>query len=184
MGISINAQTLAFVLSVAMGSAIGLMYDFLRILRGEKAGTIGIGIADVVFCLSAASSAIWFFMTVCEGEFRLYAFIGILMGVSIYFLTVSPSVIRVGKAMRRFVFLVFKALFVPFVMVFHYFSAALSFLQKIIIYFQKLFNYRRETCKMSNVGGSARKRRAELDARNASSQDVYNEEKKEKWNSY
>lgn len=84
-----TAQFPAFLICIAAGAVIGLLYDaFFPLRRFKIAG----GIADAAFCILAATFYV-FLATVCAfPDFRIFTYIGLALGIVIY-----------SKSMRRVV---------------------------------------------------------------------------------
>ena len=119
---------LCFVLT---GIIIGIIFDFFRIIRMSfKSIDMLTYIEDFLFwCISGIILlfSIFFFN---NGELRAYVFIGIIMGVILYFLTISKFLIKVLLVLIEFFKKVFR---IPI-------NIISSFLKKYIFkYFHTLF---------------------------------------------
>ena len=84
-----KAQFPAFLVCIAAGAVVGLLYDAFFPLRRCKIAT---AIADAAFCVTAAAFYV-FISTVCAfPDFRVFTYIGMAAGILIY-----------SKSMRRVV---------------------------------------------------------------------------------
>ena len=87
MGNYISEQLAMFLRSIALGAALGLIYDLLGTLRtlgGKLWGTL----LDALYCLAAACS-LFFFMLAGSGELRLFILVGALGGAVLFFCLLS-----------------------------------------------------------------------------------------------
>ncbi|MGN1061865.1 MAG: spore cortex biosynthesis protein YabQ [Candidatus Scatosoma sp.] len=84
-----KAQLPAFLICIAAGAVIALLYDAFFPLRRTKITT---AIADAAFCVTAAAFYV-FVSTVCAfPDFRIFTYFGLALGILIY-----------SKSMRRVV---------------------------------------------------------------------------------
>lgn len=79
-----------FLLSVGFGFFVGLLYDFFKVfrtvvLKSKK----GIFVQDILFFLIVAVITFLFLLSINGGRFRLYIFIALAVGFSVYFFTFS-----------------------------------------------------------------------------------------------
>lgn len=84
----ISEQLALFLRAVALGGALGLVYDLLRALRG-LGGKIWGGLLDALFCLTAAAS-LFLFVMAGDGEMRLFVLLGAGGGMLLYLCLFSP----------------------------------------------------------------------------------------------
>lgn len=89
-------QAYLFLVFSLTGVAIGVLFDFFRILRRTiKTSNIITYIEDVLFWILTGLLIlynIWYFN---NGEIRIYMFLGIIMGVLIYMSTLSNILIKI-----------------------------------------------------------------------------------------
>lgn len=122
MELSISVQTMDFLLSCLLGVGFGVLYDAFRIIRlAFWHGKIIVGIQDVLFFVLAAIGSFLFTLLRCEGQLRFYLLLGELMGFVVYYFTVGTVVLRVSKGIingikrsLRFLYKIFVAPFVKF----------------------------------------------------------------------
>ena len=89
-------QAYLFLVFSMTGVAIGILFDFFRILRRSiKTSNFITYIEDVLFWILTGLLVlynIWYFN---NGEIRIYMFLGIIMGVLIYMSTLSNILIKI-----------------------------------------------------------------------------------------
>ena len=89
-------QAYLFLVFSLTGVAIGVLFDFFRILRRSiKTSNIITYIEDILFWIITGLLIlynIWYFN---NGEIRIYMFLGIMMGILIYMFTLSNFIILI-----------------------------------------------------------------------------------------
>ena len=89
-------QAYLFVIFTINGIFIGLLFDFFRILRKSFKTTNFITyIEDILFWVITGISIIFSMYNFSNGELRLFMFIGLTMGITIYMLTISKIIIKI-----------------------------------------------------------------------------------------
>ncbi len=107
MEVVVARQTVMFIEACAFGFVLGLCFEPLRILRLMiKMGAVAIFFQDILYCVFCAVCMFLFFLTVNEGELRIFLLAGIVIGVVVYFLTLGSIIAKASKAIatliRRF----------------------------------------------------------------------------------
>lgn len=93
----IDNQLTQFFLYVASGMAISIFFDIFRVLRKSiKTSNIITYIEDTIFWIIVGLFLIWEIFTISYGELRWYIFIGIILGISLYLVTISKLFIKVN----------------------------------------------------------------------------------------
>lgn len=93
----ITNQSYVFLVFVIVGMIIGILFDFFRILRKSmKTKDFVTYIEDILFCIITGIIIIYSIFYFNSGEFRIYMFIGLLIGCSIYLLTISQYVVKIN----------------------------------------------------------------------------------------
>lgn len=82
MGNYVSEQLAVFLRAIALGAALGLVYDLLGALR-RLGGRIWGGFLDVVFCLTAAAS-VFLFVMAGDGELRIFIALGVVGGAVLF----------------------------------------------------------------------------------------------------
>lgn len=108
----VQNQAYLFLVFSLTGVAIGVLFDFFRILRRTiKTANIITYIEDILFWVLTGILIlynIWYFN---NGEIRIYMFLGIILGVLIYMSTLSNIVV---KLFTRILGTIIKVLELPF----------------------------------------------------------------------
>lgn len=93
----IRQEAAVFFLAIALGAALALFYDFLRILRRMvRHGVVATGVEDLLFWLLGACLLFTLMFYGTDGELRGYVLFGALCGALLYLQTVSPPLVRCG----------------------------------------------------------------------------------------
>ena len=136
-------QAYLFLVFSLTGVAIGILFDFFRILRRTiKTNNIITYIEDILFWILTGLLLlfnIWFFN---NGEIRVYMFLGIILGVLIYMSTLSNILIKVFSKILQ---TIIKVLGIPF-------KTIISIFRKIITIAEPLFT--NITKKIKNKKGN------------------------------
>ena len=102
-------QAELFLWFVGFGLACGLAYDLVRAFRREiKHGTAAMMVEDTLFSALACSGCYGLFFWKNHGALRAYGFIGILIGVTLYYLTVSRWMLWCFRGCFRILFFPFR----------------------------------------------------------------------------
>lgn len=93
MTVELSRQAAEFFWAAALGLGLGLIYDMGRALRREKPRlTIPV---DVLFAL-VFFLGLWLTSIYTQG-LRLYQCLGVFLGAGVYFLTLSPFLVRLWR---------------------------------------------------------------------------------------
>ena len=136
-------QAYLFLAFSLTGVIIGILFDFFRILRRTiKTSNFITYIEDILFWILTGFLIlynIWYFN---NGEIRIYIFLGIILGVLIYMLTLSSILIKIfSKILRTLI----NILELPF-------KTIISLFRKIITAIEKFFT--KITKKLTNKKGN------------------------------
>lgn len=119
MQVSLQGQTILFLLCIALGGGMGLLYDALRLLRRLLPHTAFlIQLEDALYWLAS----LWFVFAALlrqnHGEIRFFILLGLLGGLGLYAMTLSRLVMAVGigvlQVCKKILFLFFEILWTPF----------------------------------------------------------------------
>lgn len=128
-------QAYLFIVFSLTGVVIGLLFDFFRILRRSfKTSNIITYFEDVLFWILTGVLIlynIWYFN---NGEIRIYMFLGIIIGVLIYMLTLSNIIISL---LSKILISIVKVLELPFKTLFSIFHKFFTVIMKIFNNFLK-----------------------------------------------
>ena len=83
-----SEQLALFLQAIALGAALGLLYDLLRTLR-TLGGRLWGGALDALFCLTAAASLFLFIMA-GSGEMRIFVVLGAAGGMLLFLCVPGP----------------------------------------------------------------------------------------------
>lgn len=124
-------QAYLFIVFSLTGVVIGILFDFFRILRRSfKTSNIITYVEDVLFWILTGLLIlynIWYFN---NGEIRIYMFLGIIMGLLIYMLTLSNIIVSLFSKILK---MLIRILEIPF-------KTIISIFHKIITIIIKIFN--------------------------------------------
>ena len=124
----VSQQMIQLAGSIAFGAALGLHYDLLRLLRRWKhALTIAL---DLWFGLTSLLACCLFALYVGDGWFHLFMILGTLGGSILYFLTLSPWVLRLLRHCARCIGRLFRILLQPMKKIYLIAKKGFSFFQK------------------------------------------------------
>lgn len=97
-------QAYLFMMFVINGILIGFLFDVFRILRKSfKTKDIITYIEDISFWILAGVLTLYFIFYYNNGEIRFYIFLGIILGILIYILTISKYIIKFSVTIINFV---------------------------------------------------------------------------------
>ncbi len=98
MGVYLEDQVAVFLEALAVGAALGIIYDLFRISRvAFYTHTAIVFLQDVVFCVICAVVTFFFGLTVMDGSLRLFLVLGELCGGIVYHNTAGRFVLRVAS---------------------------------------------------------------------------------------
>lgn len=98
--IPVKIQSTYFFITMVLGIAVGLLFDLNRTCRYFWRPRRHVGFfLDVFFCLVATVVVYAGLLLANWGEVRFYVFVGMVLGLGVYYLTVSRFILLL---MRRF----------------------------------------------------------------------------------
>lgn len=99
----ISNQAILFFIFIIIGIIIGLLFDFFRILRKTfETNDIVTYIEDFIFWILTGAIILYSIFTFNNGEIRLFMFLGIIIGLTIYILCLSNHVIKINVLIFTF----------------------------------------------------------------------------------
>lgn len=142
-----NNQLYQFLIYIVSGIAISIFFDIFRVLRKSiKTSNLITYIEDAIFWIIVGLFLIWEIFTVSYGELRSYIFIGLLLGIVLYLVTISKYFIRFNVKILNFIKKIIKKIILIFSQIFSSILKAMKPIYKLIskpIYFLNL--------KMKNI---------------------------------
>lgn len=101
---AITSETILFLIFLLDGAIVGLLFDIFRILRKSfKTPDLITYIEDIGFGISSGAILIFSIIIFNKGELRLFIFLGIILGLIIYMLTVSKYVVKISVKVIQFI---------------------------------------------------------------------------------
>lgn len=144
----VTNQAYLFIIFIANGFFIGLLFDFFRILRKViKTSDFITYIEDILFCILTGSTLLYSIFVFNNGEIRLFMFLAIIIGIATYIIFLSSYVIKVNVTIinifKNIVLKIFAILIFP-LKVIHKFAKKILFKPISFI----IINVRRNSTKL------------------------------------
>ena len=90
MGVQVVMDSEMFVISLLLGVAVCLLYDFIKAKREVlKTGYRIMAIEDILFWLISGVATFWVLYRYNMGQLRYYVFLGMILGAFIYYVAFS-----------------------------------------------------------------------------------------------
>jgi len=90
MEVSTSQQLYVFLVMIAAGAGVGMLFDIFRVWRRiVRPGRVSTGVSDIVFWAAVGAGVFSVIYNVNSGELRGFEFIGLLIGALAYFLMLS-----------------------------------------------------------------------------------------------
>ena len=137
MILSMSGQAAIFLMTVAVGFFIGLVYDIFRVFRSAVPHSWPfVALEDLLFWVMVTVAMFYVMLNYNSGEVRPFAVVGAFLGMILYFATLSRLVVKLGgliaNIIKRVLFFVFKAVTTPFALLFRLLSVPVKFCAKIL----------------------------------------------------
>jgi len=101
--LSMSGQGWLFLSTVLVGAAIGLLYDAFRIFRKTAPhSSFAVQLEDLFFWVAATGLTFYYMLHRNYGEIRPFALLGFVVGVLLYFATLSRVVMVVFVAVINY----------------------------------------------------------------------------------
>lgn len=125
MNINVYHQLFNLFAFTATGIVIGILFDVFRITRRSfKTPDFITYIEDIVFWLVTGLILLFTIFTFNNGEIRIYIFVGLILGLCLYILTISKYFIKISVMILN---IIKKLLYSPIYII-------INFVRKIIIH--------------------------------------------------
>lgn len=139
MILSMWGQASLFVLTVGVGFFIGFVYDVFRIIRKTfKHGNWLTQLEDIIYWLLVSFVMFYFMLNKNYGEIRLFSILGAMIGMLLYFLTISAWIIKISVAVISFIKRVLtttlKLILFPFKIILRLLTVPMGLLNKTVIH--------------------------------------------------
>ena len=112
----INNQAYLFIIYFICGIIIGIFFDLFRILRKSfKTSDLITYVEDIIFGILTGIFLIFMLFIFNNGQLRFFIFLGIILGLTIYLLTISKYFIKINvkiivtikKAILKIIYIIF-----------------------------------------------------------------------------
>lgn len=136
----IQNQAYTFLLFIINGLFIGILFDIFRITRKSfKTSDFITYIEDTIFWILTGILTLYFIFKFNNGEIRLYIFIGIILGISMYILIISKHFVKINTIIIEKIKKAINIIFAPIKKMIRFlFFRPISF---IFINFKKIFKH-------------------------------------------
>lgn len=144
-------QLINFIYFIVTGIVLSVIFDIFRILRKTiKTSDIVTNIEDILFGIITGIIILISIFLFNNGELRLYIFLGIIMGITLYMIFISKYFIKINVVIINFIKKIIILTTKPFICLFKFikrlFFKPISFIfinikllsKKIFINFKKL----------------------------------------------
>lgn len=141
----VNSQALLFITCIEIGIIMGMFYDLIRIIRKiVKHANIIIQIQDTFYWIICAFIGFYMLYINNYAAIRPFVFIGILLGITFYFLTFSILFIKLATIIiyytKKIIYQIIHKVAIPIKALLHILSIPLSWM---IQRKKKLSNYKK-----------------------------------------
>lgn len=140
-------QVLTFIVFILNGFLIGLLFDIFRVLRKNFKTPDSITyLQDILFWLLSGIMIIFTIIKFNNGEIRMFIFLGIFLGFSVYMLLFSKLFIKVSTYILNFFKKTFNVIIIiPLTNIAAFlrkyiWKPSLDVLKKIVKQMKKMFN--------------------------------------------
>ena len=145
-------QAYLFLIFTLNGIFIGILFDFFRILRKSfKTINLITNVEDIIFWILTGLSIIYCMYNFSDGSLRLFMFLGLGIGLTIYILTLSNYIIKTGvkviSIIKKFIITIISIITFPFKAIFKLIRKILF--RPIYVIFIKIQN--NMTKKLKNI---------------------------------
>lgn len=104
MYINVNQQLFNLLVFSITGAVIGILFDIFRILRKTfKTPDFVTYIEDILFWILTGMILLFTIFTFNNGQIRVYIFIGLILGFTLYLLTLSKYLIKLCVIVLSFI---------------------------------------------------------------------------------
>jgi len=136
MILSMAGQAWLFLSTVLVGAAIGLFYDVFRIFRKTaRHSTLAVQLEDLFFWVAATGLTFYYMLHRNYGEIRVFALVGVGIGLVLYLATISRLVLFIFVAivnyLKRVVAVAFKIILIPLKLIFSWLRPPMAKVYKI-----------------------------------------------------
>jgi len=129
----IQNQLFSFFIYVIVGILLGFIFDIFRAFRKSVKNTnLATNIEDILFVIISFIIIAMVVQIVSKGELRFYILLGIILGILIYFLSVSKYIITGETWILKNIIKILKSIYIFFIKFFKKINdLILKFLNKV-----------------------------------------------------
>lgn len=99
---NLEVQIWSLLMMVASGGALGAVFDVYRIVAGHvRFGRLLVSAIDLLYWIAATIIVFRVLYITNSGEVRVFVFLGLLLGLSMYYALISTFVIRATRMIIR-----------------------------------------------------------------------------------
>lgn len=114
-------QLVSFGYFISVGIILGIIFDFFRIFRRTiKTSDIITNIQDILFCFITGIVILVSVFYFNNGVLRLYVFIGLTIGITIYMLYISKHFIKISIKIINFIKNILYSFIKPFLILINF----------------------------------------------------------------
>ena len=107
-------QLISFIYFIIVGIILSIIFDIFRIFRRTiKTSDIVTNIQDILFCIITGIILLFSIYYFNDGNLRLYIFIGIFFGITIYMLFISKYFIKINVSIINFIKKIIHLILIP-----------------------------------------------------------------------
>ena len=157
-------QLINFIYFFVVGIILSVIFDVFRILRRTiKTSDIITNIQDIIFYIITGGIIIFSIFFINQGELRLYIFIGIILGITLYMIFISKYFIKINVTIINFIKKVLYLAIRPFIIILNFtrklFFKPISFIIINVKYFtvKNLQKIRKATSPHAQIASQSRK---------------------------
>lgn len=135
MILSMSEQSLLFCTTVIAGMIMGFLYDWIRVARRMiRHSYIMVQIEDIIYWILAVVGIFMLLLSRNYGEIRLFSLAGVLIGMVLYFFTVSHLFLKVSvgilNIIKKIILLLWNIIMTPVKLVLKVLDFPLSLVKK------------------------------------------------------
>jgi spore cortex biosynthesis protein YabQ len=145
--VTLNVQFLTLWMMFVSGLGLGVLFDLFRVLAGQlRIPKWTLPLTDLVYWIVATILVFRVLYLTNQGQVRLFVFIGLVIGILLYFTSFSPwivklilLIIKTIKALIRFIKKSIELLIIrPAIVLYRFFILFLGFLAALAIFLYKI----------------------------------------------
>jgi hypothetical protein len=137
VGTTVSGQLVEVAAALSLGAAVGLLYDFLRVVRRRVPARFTTLLCDFIFCTAAGLGLFVLGLTLGGGKTRAMLGVVAALGAALYFLTLTRLTMYLLEGFADIIGLFLRLCAFPA-------AFFLKNLKKYAIFLKKLFNYWRK----------------------------------------